>query len=174
MQNLEKALQKDSITNLRNRRHFLEQFDKLFKESKTGHYPLSLLIVRISSLDIYSALYGPDLCDEVCEKTANSFVENSDGGTLLGRLKYEHFGAIWPDTPITLAHKHARKITSGMRSLYSKFNEEKNIDIKFWATLAKRDPDDTNYISLLKRGVKANISLDLDASGQIKVIESSW
>jgi len=100
----------DDLTQLWNRRHFLEVLEKEWKRAERFNHELALLIIDIDHFKHYNDQNGHLAGDEVLKRLAQIFKDNVREIDTVGRLGGEEFLAVLPRTSKAGAEVAAEKI----------------------------------------------------------------
>ena len=108
----------DVLTNIPNRRNFLERLLKEFKLSLRNKYPLSVIMCDIDNFKAYNDTYGHAKGD-LCLKEVASVIEKSlkRPGDFCARYGGEEFIVILPDTSPQGAKKVAEEIRTNLEKM---------------------------------------------------------
>ncbi len=88
----------DSLTELSNRRQFIELADREVERSRRNHGPLTVLMMDLDHFKDINDLHGHALGDDVIRHFAQLCREVLRASDLCGRLGGEEFAAVLPDT----------------------------------------------------------------------------
>ena len=97
-QQLEKLATIDSMTNLYNRRHFLNLAEAEWSRSQRHRRPLSVLMIDIDHFKNVNDRYGHAVGDEAIVSIAAACREGKRGEDFAGRLGGEEFAIMLPET----------------------------------------------------------------------------
>ena len=107
---LERLATRDPMTNVYNRRYFLEAAEKIIKTSIREKQELCAIILDIDHFKKVNDNYGHDVGDKViisCANTVSSIVRESD---IFARFGGEEFVVLFPNTNVDGAKVIAEKI----------------------------------------------------------------
>jgi len=90
----------DTLTNLYNRRFFIERASSLIKSAKRHKFPMSLIMCDIDDFKRINDTYGHDTGDKVLTAFAQSLKSLTREDDLLARFGGEEFIALLPQTPV--------------------------------------------------------------------------
>jgi len=115
---IEKQAVTDALTNIPNRRRFLEKLLEEFKHSQRYHRPLSLIMCDIDNFKAYNDTYGHSMGDECLKKIAYT-IKNSlkRPGDFCARYGGEEFVILLPETPLDNAVHIAERIRKNIEKL---------------------------------------------------------
>ncbi|MEM5535540.1 diguanylate cyclase [Neptuniibacter pectenicola] len=109
-QQLEVLATKDSLTNLYNRRSFLEFGQTMFEQAKLNGNGLSFLMIDADHFKRVNDQYGHHAGDQVLKQIAAFLERNIRHADLLARLGGEEFGILMPATDKATALHIANRI----------------------------------------------------------------
>ena len=107
----------DSLTNVFNRRHFMELGEAEFTRSRRYERPLSLLMMDIDYFKKVNDMYGHATGDKILTimtKACKDVLRRSD---VIGRLGGEEFSVVLPETPLDTAIAVAEKLRSSISKI---------------------------------------------------------
>jgi len=88
----------DPLTDLHNRRFFLQKLDELFEQTVMGGPPLSLLMVDIDHFKAVNDRHGHPAGDTVLKHVAHTLRSTARSGDLVARYGGEEFAILMPGT----------------------------------------------------------------------------
>ncbi len=91
----------DSLTNLYNRRHFMELARREFDRSKRYNTPLSIIMLDLDHFKKVNDTFGHLAGDQVLQNVALICRENLRSIDIIGRYGGEEFVILLPETPLT-------------------------------------------------------------------------
>lgn len=94
-QEIEHLSMHDFLTNLHNRRYFVEELNKLDQEI---YYPLGLLMIDLNGLKLFNDAYGHDIGDLALIKVASTLSRVFDDGEVVARIGGDEFAVIIHNT----------------------------------------------------------------------------
>lgn len=108
----------DALTDIPNRRAFMEQIKSEFKRSARENRPLSVIMIDIDHFKLYNDSYGHAAGDE-CLKTVAQAIKNTvkRPGDFCARYGGEEFVVLLPDTALDAAHLLAENIRSNVEDM---------------------------------------------------------
>jgi diguanylate cyclase (GGDEF)-like protein/PAS domain S-box-containing protein len=106
----------DYLTNLYNRRYFMQRGDKEFKRSKRHKHPLALLMLDIDEFKKVNDIYGHEVGDLALRQVATVLKSSLRETDILGRIGGEEFAALLPNTALRDAFVLAERIRRTMES----------------------------------------------------------
>lgn len=119
---------RDPLTNLHNRRSFMDGFESLFKESTQGGESISCLMVDIDFFKRVNDDFGHPVGDIVIKLLADILMENSRPNDVVGRFGGEEFCVVLPDTDSETAFGQAELIRIAVeQSVIAEFKNKHSI-----------------------------------------------
>lgn len=106
----------DALTQVNNRRHFLELAQREFAINQRHQRTLSVLMLDLDYFKSINDHHGHDVGDSALIVFAKLCTESLRQGDIFGRMGGEEFAAILPDTGIDQACQTAERIRSGLES----------------------------------------------------------
>lgn len=103
------------MTNLYNRRYFMESSEKLFEIAHRYDQPLSFLMIDVDDFKIINDTYGHDYGDKVLVLIAEILESNIRHADILARLGGEEFAILMSNTDKEEAYVIAERITEIMK-----------------------------------------------------------
>jgi diguanylate cyclase (GGDEF)-like protein/PAS domain S-box-containing protein len=91
----------DSLTNLFNRRHFMELARREFDRCNRYKTPLSIIMLDLDRFKIVNDTFGHLTGDQVLQTVANLCKENLRSIDIMGRYGGEEFVILLPETPLS-------------------------------------------------------------------------
>ena len=145
----------DGLTNLNNRRRFMELAEQEFIRSKRYAHSLAMFMMDIDHFKRVNDTYGHDVGDEVLRAlsvTASNALRDAD---ILGRLGGEEFGVLLPETKAEAALEVAERIRIAVEKTPIPTSAgDLNITISIGLAIMDREQDTVD--TLLK---KADVAL---------------
>jgi diguanylate cyclase (GGDEF)-like protein len=106
----------DSLTSLRNRRAFDQEFASRFEQARRYGRPLSLVIVDIDYFKLINDQFGHSAGDGVLRGIAQILDHGTRRSDFLARIGGEEFGVLLPETSLFEALHFAEKIRSTIKT----------------------------------------------------------
>ena len=108
----------DALTDIPNRRAFMERIESEFRRSAREKSPLSVIMIDIDHFKLYNDAYGHAAGDE-CLKTVAQAIKNTAKrpGDFCARYGGEEFVVLLPDTALDAAHLLAENIRSNVEDM---------------------------------------------------------
>jgi len=107
---LETQAQMDALTEVANRRHFLDLGNRALAQARRHRYPLTVLMLDIDHFKQVNDTYGHQVGDRVLRTFAQLCKQSLREEDLLGRIGGEEFAIILPHADIEAACANARRI----------------------------------------------------------------
>jgi diguanylate cyclase (GGDEF)-like protein/PAS domain S-box-containing protein len=111
---LERQAHIDMLTDLNNRRHFLELAELELARARRHNEPLSLLMMDLDHFKQVNDRYGHHVGDAVLQKLAELCRHTFRAIDIVGRLGGEEFAALLPETPIEQALEVAERLRAAV------------------------------------------------------------
>jgi two-component system, cell cycle response regulator len=105
----------DQLTNLKNRRYFLEKLEREVERSCRYGRPCSVAIIDADRFKGINDTYGHDVGDKVLRALSNVLIEELRGVDQIGRLGGEEFAVQFPETEKGSALEVCRRLLSRVR-----------------------------------------------------------
>jgi diguanylate cyclase (GGDEF)-like protein len=144
---LEEAAQKDFLTGLYNRRHFIAQFEMEHERAVRHGLPLSLLLIDIDYLKLVNDNHGHEVGDSVIQSVARQLIDGLRRNDLVARLGGEEFGVLLPHTSALQAARVAEKLRMAVEESVI-FSDGKWISVTISIGLAENGPSRASFTSL--------------------------
>ncbi|HKL47670.1 MAG TPA: HD domain-containing phosphohydrolase [Candidatus Izemoplasmatales bacterium] len=87
-QHIEHISNHDFLTNLYNRRFFVDTF---LKRQENAHYPIGLMMMDLNGLKIFNDAYGHEVGDKVLKTTADVLNQNAPEHAIVARIGGDEF-----------------------------------------------------------------------------------
>ena len=105
----------DGLTDLYNRSHFREAFDRLLSDARNSNSPISLLMIDLDHFKRINDQYGHLVGDDCLRWTSNTMaVTLAPYGALLARFGGEEFIAALPGMDLAQARQVAEELRQGL------------------------------------------------------------
>lgn len=92
--------EKDDLTGLDNRRHFLQRARSMHREALTRHFPLQTVLLDIDHFRKINEAHGHEVGDEVLREMGRSIAERFGRTGLVARYSGEEFAMLLPGAPL--------------------------------------------------------------------------
>ncbi len=113
---LERQAHIDVLTDLNNRRHFMELAEQELARSRRHNAPLSLLMMDLDNFKMVNDTYGHDVGDTVLQQLSEVCRLTFRGIDIVGRLGGEEFAALLPETNLEQAMEVAERLRQAVES----------------------------------------------------------
>lgn len=108
---------RDPLTQLANRRGFLDAADEMLKRSAMEKGNTSLLAIDIDRFKNINDRYGHPVGDQVLEAFATVLRKSARDGDLVGRIGGEEFSMLLPKSGLTDSKRVAERVRSALEAL---------------------------------------------------------
>jgi two-component system, cell cycle response regulator len=144
----------DQLTNLKNRRFFLEKLEFEVERCRRYARPCSVAVIDADRFKTVNDTYGHHVGDKVLQVLANVLIEELRTVDQIGRLGGEEFGVLFPETRKDDALKACDRMLSRIRA--TKVAAEA-VDVTFTvsAGLTEMVPPQDECDAILKRADRA-------------------
>ena len=120
----------DSLTNVFNRRHYLERFKEEIERSTKFNYKFSCLMVDIDYFKDFNDRYGHIVGDAILRELSRAIQENIRQIDLIGRYGGEEFSIILSETDKDVAGLAAERIRTAIQDKHIRvYDEELKITV---------------------------------------------
>lgn len=120
----------DYLTNVSNRRHFMERFRQEFNRAKRFNFPLSFIIVDIDHFKKINDTYGHLVGDEILRNVARVLAEKIREIDFIGRYGGEEFVIFLPEAPHDAAIRAAKRLKVAIeKESFKAYDETLNVTI---------------------------------------------
>lgn len=120
----------DSLTQMLNRRYFLERLNEEIVRSEKFDLKFSFLMADIDHFKSYNDRFGHLVGDIVLRETSKAIKENTRQIDLVGRYGGEEFSVLLPETPKEGAYLAAERIRKSLEDREIRaYDEELNVTI---------------------------------------------
>lgn len=132
----------DTLTNVFNRRHFVERFKEELERSIKFKHVFSCLMIDIDYFKTFNDRYGHIVGDAILRELSKTIQENIRQVDLLGRYGGEEFSIILSETDKDAAHYAAERIRKAVEEKHIKvYDEELKITVSIGASTYPEDAD---------------------------------
>ena len=145
----------DPLTELYNRRFFIEQAEKEFNRTRRHNNSLSLISFDIDHFKNINDQFGHPAGDQVLIKLAKALqpvIRNED---VLARIGGEEFSLLLPETPVDVANQVAERIRQTLAKLIIKGDFQGEITMTVSLGVTSLQEGDNSFEQLFKRADKA-------------------
>ncbi len=113
---LENLAMTDYLTNLYNRRYFMQRGEQEFRRAKRSQRPLSAMMIDIDKFKNVNDTYGHESGDTVLKQVAARLKNNLREIDLLGRVGGEEFAVLLPETSLREASISAERVRQAIQN----------------------------------------------------------
>lgn len=121
---LTQLAERDSLTNLYNRRRFVEELDRMLADAGRRRSQLGLLVIGLDGFKAVNDKYGQKGGDEVLVTLARSVAASVRRNEIFFRLGGDEFAVLAPDSNENDMVGLARRVNSRIAELRFRFNAE--------------------------------------------------
>ena len=107
---IEELSKTDPLTNLANRRRFMDYFQKMLAQAKRHSCPLSLIMIDLDKFKNINDTYGHSVGDQVLSTLGNLLEGETREEDLAARIGGEEFAVLLNQTDIEQARSYAERI----------------------------------------------------------------
>ena len=140
----------DYLTEVYNRRYFVEIAEREFKKATRSEIPLALMSIDIDNFKLINDNFGHLIGDKVLKKVAFALSENLREEDVLARIGGEEFAIILPNTSFDEALIIANRIRQYQENNLIE-TEDNVICVKVSIGLVIKEKQDTNFEQLFNR-----------------------
>lgn len=144
----------DGLTDLYNRRFFLEATQKELLREKRNDFHSVLLMIDIDHFKSVNDTYGHPMGDEVIRSVANILKQGMRKYDIVGRLGGEEYAMLLMDCHVEQATEIAHRLCDQVAK-YDIFCEGRTINVTVSIGLSELDPQDTKIEQTIVRADKA-------------------
>lgn len=137
----------DSLTDLPNRRGFLEQGGKLMALAVRGERPVSVMMIDVDHFKRVNDTYGHLIGDQVLHAVGQAITATLRTSDLAGRMGGEEFGVVMPDTDLGQAEHAAERVRAAIAGVVVGTVTGISASIG----IAAREPFETDIADVLRR-----------------------
>ena len=123
----------DELTQISNRRHFMNELNKEIERAKRFSRNLSLMILDIDKFKYYNDTYGHIFGDKVIQSVARSLAETIRKIDFVARYGGDEFVIVMPETEKAMANIFAERV---QKKFSENFFENKKIPLKLKISLS--------------------------------------
>lgn len=160
--------QKDQLTGLFNRQHFIEQLESTIGDCEKGKYTAALLEIQIDNFDGIKNSVGVIESDQYIVEVANVLNNAVGDDDILSRYSHDSFALIAIDYNKDNIEKYAVDLQKNISELETKINDS-NINTTCSIGIALIDSDSPEYNDVLARSEKALVSAVEKGANQIHI-----
>ncbi|WP_254849532.1 sensor domain-containing diguanylate cyclase [Thalassotalea sp. PP2-459] len=145
----------DSLTNLFNRRYFVEHAEREFKRAQRNGKPLTVISIDIDHFKDINDQYGHQAGDEVLITVSKHLLPNLRSEDVLARIGGEEFAIVLPDTNLEQAKHIAERIRQQQDSIRLTGHWQGELNVQVSVGVAIMLNDDSTFDMLFSRADKA-------------------
>jgi diguanylate cyclase (GGDEF)-like protein len=108
----------DSLTNMLNRRTFMNRAETEFLRNQRYQHPISILMIDVDDFKVVNDTYGHQTGDLVLSKIGETILQNVRNHDLCGRYGGEEFIILMPESNVTEAESVANRIVEKVSSIH--------------------------------------------------------
>jgi diguanylate cyclase (GGDEF)-like protein len=152
---LEKVTRTDFLTNINNRRYFVELAENELTRNKRYNNNSAFLMIDIDHFKIINDKFGHSMGDEALRKVTEVCMETIRATDFMGRLGGEEFGVFLINTDFTEAILVAERIRENISNIEMKSDEGVKLELTVSIGLTKPTSADEKLDELMKRADNA-------------------
>ena len=165
---LEKLAASDSLTELANRRSFIEQADAEVRRAQRYGHPLALQMLDIDHFKSINDHFGHAAGDEVLRRLADVLRANLRHNDLAARIGGEEFVILLPETQLEDAAQHAERLRMAIAELRIPF-EQSTLNITVSIGVAALDHGELSPEPMLMRADSGLYRAKQDGRNRVQV-----
>ncbi|MGF1723715.1 sensor domain-containing diguanylate cyclase [Photobacterium nomapromontoriensis] len=151
---LEAQANTDFLTNLPNRRYFIDQIERGISLANRHDKPLTIMSIDIDHFKQINDQYGHDVGDQMLVQFGRILDKNIRREDTAGRLGGDEFAIILPHTTLAVGREIAERVRQAVHNkIFNLSNNQINITLSIGIAALK--PSDTGYKDLFLRVDKA-------------------
>ncbi|MGZ4999806.1 MAG: diguanylate cyclase, partial [Methylomonas sp.] len=152
---LERQAHTDFLTDIANRRYFLELAEAELARTLRYHKPFSLLMFDVDYFKVVNDNYGHKTGDMVLQEIATVFRQTLREVDILGRLGGEEFAAVLPETGADEAREAAERLRLAIAGAEMRTEAEEHLRITVSIGVSALADEQVNIETLLKQADEA-------------------
>jgi diguanylate cyclase (GGDEF)-like protein len=137
---LQELSQRDPLTQLFNRRHFVDRAGEELARVRRGH-PMVLLMMDLDGFKHVNDEQGHLAGDELLKKIANTIRESTRAIDIVGRFGGDEFVAMLPDTDVTEAALVAERLVRAIREVGTRADRRRPVTVSIGIAVARPEDD---------------------------------
>ncbi|GGC82802.1 GGDEF domain-containing protein [Vreelandella lutescens] len=142
--------ERDALTKLNNRGHFMNVAKKLLQRSQADHVPFSLFMIDVDHFKQINDTWGHSYGDWVLIRVAEVCAEALRPSDVIGRFGGEEFVVALPNTSTSDAQRVAERLKQRVAEL-AFTDEMSELSLSVTIGLATTNADESNLEALIKR-----------------------
>ncbi|NPV87343.1 MAG: diguanylate cyclase [Anaerolineae bacterium] len=151
---LEQLATHDALTQLYNRRHFLQQAQREFLRARRYKKPLAAVMIDLDHFKQINDTYGHSSGDQVLIQFAEVCRQSLRGSDLLARYGGEEFVLLLPETPLAEAREAAERLHRTIEARLFRIEQgSARITASFGVSVMQ--PEDASIEALINRADRA-------------------
>jgi len=143
---LEDLSQRDPLTQLFNRRHFVKRVEEELQRVRRGH-PLALLMMDLDGFKHINDQQGHLVGDELLRNIARTITESTRVIDVVGRFGGDEFVALLPDTDLEQATVVAERLVQTVRAVGTSADPRRPVTASVGLALAQPEDDVTHVLN---------------------------
>ena len=157
----------DGLTNLYNRRYFLELSSREFQRAKRYSQPVSLMMIDVDYFKSVNDKFGHDTGDRVLKTLASLLKAKLRQVDIIGRVGGEEFAVLLPATDLSLAREAAERLRQNIQNTSFNF-QDLRLRITVSIGLASIDRKVSSITALIKKADEALYSAKLKGRNRVE------
>ena len=145
----------DSLTNILNRRGFLEMSDAEFDRSKRSGEPFTFAIIDLDKLKSINDTHGHPAGDRAIQRLVEVIKQEKRSYDTVGRLAGDEFGLLLPDTNSKQALELMARIKKTLANTFVEFPNTYQTQISFSAGVTEIKRADKTFDDIYRRADNA-------------------
>jgi diguanylate cyclase (GGDEF)-like protein len=148
---LEELSQRDPLTQLYNRRHFVHRVNEELKRVRRGH-PMALVMMDLDGFKHINDRQGHLVGDDLLRRIARTIEDATRDVDVVGRFGGDEFVAMLPDTEIDQATVVADRLVRVIRSVGEEIDPARPVTVSVGVAMAKPEDDVTVLLNAADEG----------------------
>lgn len=148
---LKRLVTTDTLTNLYNRRYFMEQFESSFNDAVNNKKKLSLIMFDIDFFKSINDTYGHDIGDKVICQVARISRGLFEENVVVARFGGEEFIVLLKDADETAAFEYGEKLRKSIEEFDLIISDNKKVNFKISVGVTTLNSKIQSMDELLKR-----------------------
>ena len=157
----------DGLTNLYNRRYFLELSSNEFQRAKRYRQSVSLMMIDVDYFKSVNDKFGHDTGDRVLKTLASLLKNKLRQVDIIGRIGGEEFAVLLPATDLSLAREAAERLRQNIQNTSFNFQKIK-LQITVSIGLASINQEVSTLTALIKKADEALYSAKLKGRNRVE------